>query len=142
MSDSSIRSPRETVELMLRTVTEGSRQDLADLYAPDVRIEIPWSSEGMPAVTEGREVLRARMTATADLWDFDSVQDVVIHETVDPQVVIVEYRVNGTMRGSADKFGLGFVSILRVVDGLIAEARDYGNPLETAELAKYFAPGE
>ncbi len=44
--------------------------------------------------------------------------------------------VDGTVRASGATFTLGFVSVLRVVDGLIVSARDYSNPLETAEIAK------
>jgi ketosteroid isomerase-like protein len=133
VSASPTRSARETVEVFLRTVVEGSREELADLYAPDVRIVNVWAPGG-PSATEGREVLRARMAGTAKLWSFESLDDVVVHETGDPQVVIAEYRVNGRITASGRDFSLGFVSVLRIVDGLIAHARDYSNPEETNAL--------
>jgi ketosteroid isomerase-like protein len=132
-ASSPARTPRETAELFLRTVVEGSRDQLADLYAPDVRIVNVWSPGG-PSTTEGREVLRARMAGTARLWEFESVSDVALHETADPQVVVVEYRVNGRITANGSAFSLGFVSVLRIVDGLIAHARDYSNPEETKAL--------
>ena len=128
-----VRSPRETAELLLRTVAAGTRDELADLYAPDVRIVNVWAPGG-PSTSEGREPMRARMKATADLWDFESVADVALHETAEPEVVIAEYRVNGRIRSTGAAFSLGFVSVLRIVDGLIADARDYSNPQETGEL--------
>jgi ketosteroid isomerase-like protein len=131
------RSPRETAELMLRTVAEGTRDELADLYAPDVQIVNVWAPGG-PAVSEGREHLRARMNATAKLWDFESTADVSLHETADPEVVVLEYRVNGRLAADDTRFSLGFVSVLRIVDGLIVHARDYSNPEETAALLPYF----
>lgn len=139
----STRTPRETVDQLLHTVVHGRRTEIADLYAPDVRIENPWAPPGVPRVSEGREEMKARMAQTEQLWTFDSVQDVAIHETADPEVVVLEYRVNATVtapaaEGHGAKFALGFVSVLRIVDGLIASARDYSNPLETAEIAKYF----
>jgi uncharacterized protein len=132
------RTPRETVELLLHTVVHGRRAEIADLYASDVRIENPWAPEGLPRAAHGREDLRARMQQAEQLWSFDSVQDVVIHEAADPEVIVLEYRANASVRGSGEKFGLGFVSIMRIVDGLIVSARDYSNPLETAEVAKLF----
>ena len=133
----STRTPRETVELFLRTVTEGSRDDLADLYAEDVRIEIPWSgSGGVPAVTEGRENLRARMKSVEALWSFDEVSGVAVYETIDPAVLIVEYRVAGTLAKNGAGFSLSYVSILTIVDGLIAAARDFNDTAATAELLK------
>lgn len=133
MPASPARSPRETAELLLRTVGEGGRARLADLYAPDARIENVWAPGG-PAVVEGREVIRARMSAAAGLWDFESVEDVFLHETGDPEVVILEYRVAGRVGSAGAKFSLGFVSVLRIVDGLIVHARDYSNPEEANAL--------
>jgi ketosteroid isomerase-like protein len=132
------RTPRETVELLLHTVVHGRRAEIADLYAPDVRLENPWAPDGAPRESHGREDIRARMEQTEQLWSFDAVRDVVIQEAADPEVVVLEYRVDATIAQSGAKFSLGFVSILRVVDGLIVSARDYSNPLETAELAKLF----
>ena len=135
------RTPRETAELLLHTVVHGKRAEIADLYAPDVRIENPWAPSGVPRVSEGREELRARMTQTEQLWSFESVQDVAINEGSDPEVVVLEYRVNAVVTANGtpgQAFSLGFVSVLRIVDGLIVSARDYSNPLETAELAKLF----
>lgn len=132
-----VRSPRETAELLLRTLVTGSRDEIADLYAPDVRIVNVWAPGG-PATSEGRETLRARMNATAKLWDFESTSDVAVHETTDPEVILLEYRVNGRIAASGRAFSLGFVSVLRIVDGLIAHARDYSNPEETAVLMSLF----
>jgi ketosteroid isomerase-like protein len=134
------RTPRETVELLLHTVVHGRRPEIADLYAADVRIENPWAPPGVPRVSEGRAAMKERMAQTEHLWSFDSVQDVAIHEGADPEVVVLEYRVNATLatgEHAGKEFGLGFVSVLRIVDGLIVSARDYSNPLETAEVAKY-----
>lgn len=131
------RTARQTAELMLRTVAEGTRDELADLYAPDVRLVNVWAPGG-PAVSEGREHLRARMNATAKLWDFESTADVSLHETADPEVIVLEYRVNGRLTADGKPFSLGFVSVLRIVDGLIVQARDYSNPEETGALLPYF----
>ena len=137
-STTTVRTPRETVELLLHTLVHGRTSEIADLYAPDVRIENPWAPEGLPREASGREDLRARMQQTEGLWSFDSVQDVVIQEAADAEVIVLEYRVNATVQGSGAKFSLGFVSMLRIVDGLIVSSRDYSNPLETAEVAKLF----
>ncbi len=133
MSASPVRSPRETAELLLRTVTEGERTALADLYAPDARIENLWAPGG-PDVTEGREVLRARMAGSGDAWDFESVDLIALNESTDSEVLVLEYRVAGRIRSNGAEFSLGFVSVLRVVDGLIVHARDYSNPEETKAL--------
>jgi ketosteroid isomerase-like protein len=136
MSAAGPRTARETIDLFLHTVTHGTRDELADLYTPDVRIEIPFAAGGVPQVTEGREEIRARMKAAEAAWSFDAVREVTLHTTGDPQVVIAEYRVHGTLSASGRAFSLGYISVFRVEDGLIAWARDYGNPLEVADVVK------
>ncbi|MBS2964184.1 nuclear transport factor 2 family protein [Actinocrinis puniceicyclus] len=128
------RGPRETVELLLRTTAEGTRDQIADLYAPDVVIEIPFAPNGIAAVTEGRESMRARMNAAAALFEFDAVSDVRLHETADPEVIVAEYRITGRVTDGGQPFSLSYITVTRVRDGLIVSSRDYGNPLEVAAL--------
>lgn len=135
------RTPRETVELLLRTTVEGSRDDIADLYDPDVVIEIPFAPDGIPSETKGRENMRARMRGAASMFDFDAVRDVTLHETADPEVIIAEYRVQGTVTATSVPFTLSYITVTRVVDGLIVSSRDYGNPLEAAKLLPDGIPG-
>jgi ketosteroid isomerase-like protein len=130
------RTARQTVELLLRTTAEGTRDQIADLYDPEVVIEIPFSPDGISNVTKGRETMRARMNAAASLLAFDSVEDVALHETADPEVVIAEYRILGHLAPGGKPFSLSYITVTRVRDGLIVSSRDYGNPLEVGELFK------
>jgi ketosteroid isomerase-like protein len=129
-----VRTPRETVELLLRTTVEGTRSDLADLYAPDVVVEMPFTRPGFPSRTEGGETIRTRMKAVEGLWTYDSVDGVTLHDTADPEVVIAEFRVHGHLTANREPFTLGYINVVRVVDGLIVSSRDYGNPLESQVL--------
>lgn len=131
-----VRTARETVELLLHTTVTGTRDQLADLYAPDVVVEIPFAPDGIPTVTKGQETMRARMNAAASLFAFDSVTDVTLHETTDPEVIVTEYRIHGHLTSSGKPFSLSYVMVIRVQDGLIVSSRDYGNPLEAAALVE------
>ncbi|MGA5822315.1 nuclear transport factor 2 family protein [Kitasatospora sp. NPDC094028] len=128
------RTPRATVEEFLRVTAEGPREALADFYAPDAVIRIPFAPEGFPPETTGRETMRARMKATAGLWSFHAVDEVTLHETGDPEVVIAEFRVRGRITATAEPFTLTYINVIRVVDGLIVSSRDYGNPQESLTL--------
>ena len=134
MSSPTDRTPRETVELLLRTTVEGDRGDLADLYAPDVVVEMPFTRPGFPSQTEGNETLRTRMKAVEGLWTYDHVDGVTLHDTADSEVVIAEFRVHGHVTANREPFTLGYINVVRVVDGLIVSSRDYGNPLESEAL--------
>ena len=139
---SASRTPRETVELLLHTYVHGDRATVADLYAPDPRIENPWArQESLREFVGGREALRARIEQTDQLVSFDAARDVRIHEGADSENVVLEVRFEVSVRASGDKLSIGFVWIMRIVDGLIVESRDYSNPLESEELAKLLGLG-
>jgi uncharacterized protein len=128
------RTPRETIDLFLRTAVEGTRDQLADLYAPDVLIEIPFAPGGIPATARGRDTMRSQMKAAEGRWSFTSVDNVTVHETTDPAEIIVEYRIHGRATATGKDFALTYIAIMRVEDGLIVASRDYGNPDEVVAL--------
>jgi uncharacterized protein len=76
---------------------------MAEFYAPEVVIEMPFATAGLyPARIETtREELRARFRAGAAARRYRDLRDVVIHETADPGVVIAEYRLDGELAESA-----------------------------------------
>ncbi|WP_433428525.1 nuclear transport factor 2 family protein [Nonomuraea sp. CA-141351] len=127
-------SPREVVDRFLRVSAANAWDDLADLYAPDAVIEIPFAPEDIPARSQGREIFRARFKAAAGLRRFEKADPVVIHETRDPEVVIVEYDLHGSMTRSGRPFVFSYVMVMRIRNGLIVHSRDYANPLAGAEF--------
>jgi ketosteroid isomerase-like protein len=66
------------------------------------------------------------------LQKFDSVDEVRIHETADPEVVISEYRLHGRVLPTGKRFAYDMVMIARVRDALIVWSRTYSNPLDGA----------
>ncbi|GAA1974775.1 nuclear transport factor 2 family protein [Catenulispora subtropica] len=131
---SPVRSTRETVDLLLRTITEGTRDDLADLYAEDVVISNPFAPDGVPNESRGNAQLRARMKSFQQYLAYDAVKDVTVHETIDPQVAIVEFTLVGTLVPTSERFELPAINVIRVVDGLITESRDHTDGVRVAAL--------
>ncbi|MBM7788123.1 nuclear transport factor 2 family protein [Tenggerimyces flavus] len=124
-------TPRETVERMLQASVDNAWDEFADLYAEDVVIEIPFTPNGQTARAVGREGLRERVKSFGTMRELTKVDNVVLHETVDPEVVIVEYDLHGQFRDQKP-FVLSYVMVVRVRDGLIVSSRDYGNPVMTS----------
>jgi ketosteroid isomerase-like protein len=129
-----VRTTRETVELLLRTVTEGTRDDLADLYAEDVVVTNPFAPADVAGEARGNAALRARMKSFAQYLQYTAVKNATIHETTDPQVAIVEFTVVGTLLPTGKQFELPSINVIRVVDGLIAESRDHSDGVRAAKL--------
>ena len=128
-----VRTTRETVELLLRIIIEGSRDDVADLYAEDVVVTNPFVGEEYREV-RGNAALRARMNGFAKVLHYTEVKGVTIHETTDPQVAVVEFTVVGTVVPTGEGFELPAINVIRVVDGLITESRDHSDGVRAAKL--------
>ncbi len=126
-------SPRQTVERFLAAVVSPSPGDIADCYADRVVIEMPFAAGIAPERTETtREELRARFAAGAAARRYTAVRDVRIHDTADPDVIVLEYRIDGTRLADGEQFTMGFVMVLTFSDGLIAHSRDYTDPIAGA----------
>jgi len=125
---------REVVEQVLRASLAMDTETFVSLIAPDGFIEWPYRPAGIPGRLEGREQIREFLTAQANgLVRFDEYRDTVIHETADPEVVIVEYDVHGTVIPTGAPLHQTIIAVLRIRDGLVVSYRDYLNPLVLAE---------
>ncbi|SRR5258708_3218861 len=127
-----VSTPAETIERLFEILINGSLDDRAELYAPDVVIEMPYAPAAMPSIVQGREELRTRMKAAEGLWSYDKVGNVHLHQTDDPEVVVAEYQVHGKVTATGKAFVFSYIMVTRVRDGLIVSTRDYFNPLESA----------
>ena len=125
---------REVVEQVLRTGREQDTEAFVSLFAPDAWIEWPYRPAGVPGRIEGRDRIRAFLTTQATgLVRFDEYRNVVIHETTDPEVVIVEYDAHGIVIPTGAPLHQTIIAVLRISDGLVVSYRDYLNPLVLAE---------
>ena len=129
-------SPRETAERFLSAAIGADPGAMADCYAPSVVIEMPFAVAPLiPARVETtREELRERFRAGTASRRYKSLGDVVIHETTDPGVVIIEYELRGEFTQTAESFSLRFLMVLTIRDGQIVHSRDYSNPIAGAQV--------
>lgn len=129
----STRSPRQTLERFLEAIVSPSPGDMADCYADQVVIEMPFASGLAPERLETtREEIRQRFAAGAAARRYTGLRDVRVHETADPDVLVIEYALDGTRVGDGEQFTMTFVMVLTFRDGLIAHSRDYTNPIAGA----------
>lgn len=125
------RTPQETFHELTDRVGKLTAGDLgqvgalAELYAETADVSFPMASSA-PRLRSPTEVqahftrvaaqLAGRVTAL-------QAEGVRIHETVDPEVVVAEFRYEGD--GPQGGFTLPNVIVMRVRDGLIVESRGY-----------------
>src|SRR5689334_5942202 len=120
------RTPRQVVEELIEGVPARRWDTLPDLYAPGAVVHHPMQLP-VPVTIEGRQALAEHFQRAAQLPLEMTAENVVIHQTVDPELVVAEfdYRARNTATGA--DFTVANVFLVRVRDGLIVESRDYSN---------------
>jgi uncharacterized protein len=106
---------------------------LVDLCADDVVFEFPFAPPGRPARVEGKLALGDYLKGISGRVRLEGVSNLEIHETVKPEVAIIEMTMTGTVTATGAPYEQSYVSVLTVRDGLIVRYRDYWNPLRVAE---------
>lgn len=126
-------SPREVFARLLAGVTGRRWSELPELYAPDCVVTHPLQPP-RPEPLVGREALRAHFAAAVSLPFELAAENVVVHETTDPEVVVGEFDYRVRMTDTDERAVVHNIFVLRVRDGLIVESRDYTDHLTFARL--------
>jgi ketosteroid isomerase-like protein len=119
-------TPREVLRQLMDGMADKKWDQLPDLFAEDVVIEHPLSTGPMARI-EGRAKVREHFARMAGFDGVLHVDDLVVHETTDPEVVISEVTFRGTFGGT--EATMAGIRVMRVRDGLIVSSRDYGNAM-------------
>lgn len=120
--------PREVLERFRQAAISRSTDDMNRLYAVDAVHEFPFTRPGLPSRLEGRDEI---VKWTAALWQtntfsFERYRTLAIHDTSDPDTIIVEQEAVGTSAVTGE-FALPNIVVLTVRNGQIAHLRDYVN---------------
>jgi uncharacterized protein len=135
VEDDMDRSPREVVEQVRRMVA-GDGVVFADLFSADGVLRYPFAPPGMPREIKGRDAMREYHGAASSrrsLLEIEGV-DMVVRDTDDPEVVVVEIEHHGYSHGSGGPYRFRALGIVRVRDGEIVEYDDYMDPIALAAL--------
>ena len=107
-----------------------------DLFADDGALVFPFAPPGLPKELRGRDAIRAMlapryeaMRAAKRTIEYENLR---IHETHDPAVIIAEFDAIVTdPKGATTR--RSFIHVLQVRDDRIVEQRDYFDSLAMAE---------
>jgi uncharacterized protein len=116
-------SPSAVARRLIRGIAEERWAELPDLYAEDTIVELPFSPEG--TVLRGRTEIAEHFGAAPDRPLRLAASNVVVHETADPELVVVEYDYDGEITTTGRTFTVSNVLIMRVRDGRIVSSRDF-----------------
>jgi uncharacterized protein (TIGR02246 family) len=127
MSESStIESPLQVLERRDALIVARDMEGFADLFAEDGVIEMPFTTGELPSRLEGREAIR-EFSAHAHLaaLQIRELQVHQIHQTADPEVVIVELTSVVHAKAAGERFEVPCIQVFRIRDGRIVLFRDY-----------------
>ncbi|GAB4005624.1 hypothetical protein GCM10029992_54060 [Glycomyces albus] len=100
----------------------------AELLAEDLVVETPFSPPGARRI-EGRQAwldfYRAHGAGLA--IRFEKFRELATHRTDDPEVIVVEYELGGTVAATGLSDSVTAIGVLRVQEGLIKHWREYQN---------------
>jgi uncharacterized protein len=126
MDDTTAAGPLQVLEERRRVVLARDMAAFADLFAEDGVIEMPFGAAGLPTRLEGREAIRAFSTRTDGLpVQITDLRTVAVHQTLDPEVVVVELRTVGRVGPTGGEFEVPCIQVFRIRDGEILLFRDY-----------------
>jgi ketosteroid isomerase-like protein len=123
----------ELVEHALELLLAKDMTAFAGLWAEHGVVEFPFAPSGYPQRVEGRAAVREYLRGYPDLLDVREITDRVLHRTVDPEVVVVEFEAAGVVVATGRPYRLRYIAVVTVRDGEIRHYRDYWNPLAAAE---------
>ncbi|WP_028927310.1 nuclear transport factor 2 family protein [Pseudonocardia acaciae] len=124
-------SPRDVFERLISAVTGRRWDELPELYAEDTVVRHPFGPPG-GWVLHGREEIREHFARGAALPLEMRAEDVLVHQTEDPEVIIGEFRYVGRFTDTDRPLEVSNIFVLRVRDGQILESRDYADHLAFA----------
>ncbi|MGW0790145.1 nuclear transport factor 2 family protein [Streptomyces sp. NPDC002911] len=122
-------SPADLYRHSLRLLLDKNIPGWVGLWADDGVMEFPFAPDGWPARLEGREAIAAYMRAYPDHIDLRDFPELRIHETTDPEIIVVEMRGVGRLVESDSAFDMTYIAVVTIRDGRITSYRDYWNPL-------------
>jgi ketosteroid isomerase-like protein len=127
--------PREVFERTLQQWLGKAEDTDLLMLADNAVIETPFAPPGRPKRFEGREefLAFAKPQRAALPVRFEEVRNVTIHDTVDPEVIVVEYELAGMVTATGRRAAAPFIAVLRVRDGKTVHWREYQNVPAMAE---------
>ncbi|WP_174526257.1 nuclear transport factor 2 family protein [Micromonospora maritima] len=116
----------------LEYLSSGRIEEWVDLFTEDGVLEFPYGPADFPKKVEGKQALFDYMRNFPEHFKVEFI-DLRFHETVDPTLVIAEFKSVGQALSTGKPYNQTYISVVETVDGRISRYVDFWNPLVAAE---------
>jgi ketosteroid isomerase-like protein len=96
--------------------------------------ELPYGPDFLPNPIIGRDAWNDMQLMTFALFSSFTLRLVEVHDCVDPDELIVEYRSDAVVARNGNAYENRYIGVFRFRDGQIAAWREYHNPEATKVL--------
>jgi uncharacterized protein len=117
----------EVIERGLEGLVQGGH--FFDTIAEDAFFEFLYDFPGWPRTIRGRADLVDKFSGYGDNIRLHASGELVVHRSVDPRVVILEYEVHGTIVATGTPYDNRFISVITIENEKIVRWRDYMDSL-------------
>ncbi len=133
-------SPRQVVQALMQDISTGSWHQLHGWFTDNAVVEYPFALPA-PFRLEGQRAIRKYFAAVSAYPLTLQMRNMVVHETMDPEVVVAEWDYDGVVTTSGHKFHVSNITVTRVRDSKIVASRDYHNHAVLAGVLGIPRPG-
>jgi len=134
VGDDRRQSNRAVVEEVIATISAGRFERLADYVTDDLVFELPYGPEFLPNPIVGREPWNQMQLMTFKLFRSFTLELVEVHECLDPDELIAEYRSDAVVARNDNAYVNRYIGVFRFRNGKICAWREYHNPEATRVL--------
>jgi uncharacterized protein len=100
-----------------------------DMLSEDTSFEFRYRFPGLPEKISGRNELLALFKGICDSEILHSGDGLIVHKSLDPRVVVLEYEVHGKIVATGKSYDNRFASIITIENRKIVHWRDYMDSL-------------
>ncbi len=127
---------KEAMTKFADLILQGDIPQWIELFHEDAVFEYPYAPPGYPQEIRGKAAMFERFKDFPKTFQFFEFTDVQMHQTLNPDVLIVEFSCRGQILTTGKPYNQRYISVVQMRDGKIAHYRDYWNPLIVLEAFK------
>lgn len=113
------------------TITAGQFEKLGDFMVDDLVFELPYGPDFMPNPVLGLKAWNQMQLMTFALFDSFRLEPIEVHECLDPDELIAEYRSEAIVKRNGNEYTNRYIGVLKFRDGKISHWREFHNPQAT-----------
>jgi ketosteroid isomerase-like protein len=128
------RANRAVFESVIATVSAGKFDQLGDFMTADLVFDLPYGPDFIPNPIEGLDAWNGMQIMTFKLFTSFALELAEVHECVDPDKLVFEYRSNAVVARNGNAYTNRYIGVVRFRDGKISHWREFHNPEATNAL--------